>query len=215
MYNRAQQGLYNPWPPGWSECQLYGARAPRRGSATSGAARFNHALVGLDKQGSYEILKEHLIRCLSMSGAIKLNHVLRKLTLGDRTPSQLLREMKQLAGCRVTPALLQSLWLQRFPEGTRAILACANFGSLTKSMKYTRDPYLVKCRATHRINSRNLPKPLLLSIQDEARKTDRIPFLEIGARVLGRQDPLEVPEYAGITEGSRKKSENVPDSKPW
>lgn len=36
--------------------------------------------------------------------------------------------MKQLRGDTVATGLVQSLWLQRLPEGTRVILACAAYG---------------------------------------------------------------------------------------
>lgn len=61
---------------------------------TSDAIRFNHALVGLDEesiglvfdvleQGSYGILKGHLIWYLSLSETTKLNQLLTEFTLGD------------------------------------------------------------------------------------------------------------------------------------
>lgn len=91
----------------------------------SEATFFNRALVGLDKepigpilnlleQSSYEILKEHLIRRLSLSKTIKLKQLQTEHTLGDRVPSPLLREMKQLTGDKLRPALFHSLWFQRF-----------------------------------------------------------------------------------------------------
>lgn len=86
---------------------------------TSDATLFNHALVRPNENlFGYEILKEHLIRRLSVSETTKPNYLLTELTLGGQTPSQLLREIRQLAGDMVGPALLQSLWLQWLSEGT-------------------------------------------------------------------------------------------------
>lgn len=92
---------------------------------TMGAAEFNHALVRLDDETtelvsddledcSYKGLKEqHIMRLLVNGGPLtnKLNHLLTKLTQGDRAPSQLLREMKQWWGDKVSIELLQDLWL--------------------------------------------------------------------------------------------------------
>lgn len=52
----------------------------------------------------------------------KFNHLLAELTLGNPAPSQLLYQMKQLAGDKVDTELLRTLRLQRLPENTQAIL---------------------------------------------------------------------------------------------
>lgn len=53
---------------------------------------------------------------LSLSETAKLNHLLTKLTLGDHTLSQLLREMKQLGGDKLSNDLLQCLCPQTAGE---------------------------------------------------------------------------------------------------
>lgn len=50
--------------------------------------------------------------------------------LMESTLRQLLMQMKQLDGGKAGSMLLKSLWLQRLPEGTQAILACGDGGSL-------------------------------------------------------------------------------------
>lgn len=86
------------------------------------ATRFHHALIGFDKETiefasdmleeySYVRLKEQLIWRPSVSEEGKLNQLLNELTLGDRTFSQLLRELKRLGRDKVDSELLKSLWL--------------------------------------------------------------------------------------------------------
>jgi len=82
----------------------------------------------------YDTLKSSLIQRLSASEVTKLNQLLSDLNLGDRQPSQLLREMKELGGDKVSEDLLRSLWLQRLPDNIQAILAC-NPGSLNDLAK--------------------------------------------------------------------------------
>lgn len=53
------------------------------------------------------------------------DYLLKELTLGDRTLSQLLPEMRQL-GWELLNTLLKTLWLQRLLESTRALLARAD-----------------------------------------------------------------------------------------
>lgn len=79
----------------------------------------------------YSRLKETLIQRLSASENTKLSQLLNDLSLGDRQPSQLLREMRELGDDRVGEDLLRTLWLQRLPENMQAILACTP-GSLTE-----------------------------------------------------------------------------------
>ncbi|XP_055610856.1 uncharacterized protein LOC129757605 [Uranotaenia lowii] len=52
-----------------------------------------------------------------------MQQLLRGCELGDRKPSQLLREMKDLARDVITDdKILKSLWLQQLPETTQAVL---------------------------------------------------------------------------------------------
>lgn len=80
------------------------------------ATRFNLVLIGPDEE-TIARLKKQLIRWPSVSEEAKLSHLLNELTLGDRTTSQLLRELRQLGGDKVG-------WELRLPESTRAILVC-------------------------------------------------------------------------------------------
>ncbi|GFY42299.1 uncharacterized protein TNIN_214911 [Trichonephila inaurata madagascariensis] len=45
------------------------------------------------------------------------------MELGDRRPSDLLRQMKSLAGSSISDELIKSLWLQRLPQQTQAIFS--------------------------------------------------------------------------------------------
>ncbi|GFY45489.1 uncharacterized protein TNIN_72581 [Trichonephila inaurata madagascariensis] len=45
------------------------------------------------------------------------------MELGERRPSDLLRQMKSLAGSSISDELIKSLWLQRLPQQTQAILS--------------------------------------------------------------------------------------------
>lgn len=79
----------------------------------------------------YDRLKETLITRLSASESSKINQLLNDITLGDRHPSQLLREMRELGGDTVSEDLLRTLWFQRLPENMQTILAC-NTSSLNE-----------------------------------------------------------------------------------
>lgn len=70
----------------------------------------------------YENLKRTLILRLTDSEEKQLRTLLSDLVLGNKKPSQLLREMKSLAGDRVSDDLLRTLWVQRLPSRMQELL---------------------------------------------------------------------------------------------
>lgn len=71
----------------------------------------------------YEALKSRLQSQFADSEDHRLKKLLGSLDLGDKKPSHLWREMKNLAGNRMNDNLLRSLWLNRLPTQTQAILS--------------------------------------------------------------------------------------------
>lgn len=72
-----------------------------------------------DKYGS---LKTVIMERLAETGRTKLNRLLSGMQLGDKKPSQLLREMQDLAADQFGENALQNLWLTRLPQHTQEIL---------------------------------------------------------------------------------------------
>lgn len=72
---------------------------------------------------TYDVLRERLIKEFSDSDTKQIQILLQELSLDDKKPSTLLREMKTLAGDRVTEGFLRNLWLQRLPRQMQAILS--------------------------------------------------------------------------------------------
>jgi hypothetical protein len=71
----------------------------------------------------YENLKTELIRRLTDSVERRVKRLLEVQDLGDRTPSQLYRDMRKLATPAVSDELLLTIWKNRLPASMRAILA--------------------------------------------------------------------------------------------
>ena len=78
------------------------------------------------ERDAYESLKRRIIEAFSDSEEKKLKKLLQELDLGDKRPSVLLRQMRDLAGQGVNDKLLKSLWLQRLPNTMQAILATSS-----------------------------------------------------------------------------------------
>ncbi|GFY74441.1 uncharacterized protein TNIN_166291, partial [Trichonephila inaurata madagascariensis] len=71
----------------------------------------------------YETLKNALLNRLTDTEESRLKKLLTEIELGDRRPSDLLRQMKSLVGSSISDELIKSLWLQRLPQQTQAILS--------------------------------------------------------------------------------------------
>lgn len=74
-------------------------------------------------QNKYETLKQRLQDRYADSEERRFKKLLGNLELGDKKPSHLWREMKDLAGNRVNDNFLRSLWQQRLPAQMQAILS--------------------------------------------------------------------------------------------
>lgn len=70
----------------------------------------------------YVTLKDRLIKLFTPSDHQRLQLLLHGADLGDKRPSQLLREMRQLATGQINDDLLRTLWLRRLPTHIQQIL---------------------------------------------------------------------------------------------
>ncbi|XP_076381806.1 uncharacterized protein LOC143260424 [Megalopta genalis] len=71
----------------------------------------------------YKKIKDELIRRLSTSEEQRIHQLVEREEIGDRTPSQFLRHIRNLAGSTVTDKFLRTLFLNRLPASMRPILA--------------------------------------------------------------------------------------------
>lgn len=72
---------------------------------------------------AYTQMKQRLIDHFSISEEKRIKRLLNEMPIGDRKPSSLLREMRNLANGGVNDEFLRTMWLQRLPSQTQAILA--------------------------------------------------------------------------------------------
>lgn len=75
---------------------------------------------------SYRAIKERLISQNADSESLRLKKLLSEIELGDKKPSKLLYEMKNLAPGKISNDLLKNLWMQRLPLQTQQILSISN-----------------------------------------------------------------------------------------
>lgn len=73
--------------------------------------------------GKYEKLKEVLAREYAHSQEERLKKILHGIELGDRKPSVLLREMREVSKGMLNDDVLESLWSSKLPQTMRAVIA--------------------------------------------------------------------------------------------
>lgn len=89
-------------------------------------AQVSDILTDITIVNKYEEIKKRLIQQFADSEEHRLRKLLKETPIGDNKPSQLLREMRDLAGKRLSDEVLKSLWLQRLPEQAQMILSTMN-----------------------------------------------------------------------------------------
>ncbi|XP_058798986.1 uncharacterized protein LOC131668650 [Phymastichus coffea] len=80
--------------------------------------------------GKYAYLKTHILSRFSDTQEKRLRTLFNKLDVGNRTPSQLLRHMRALAGNNVGDEVLKVRWLDYLPVSTQKILRVLKDASL-------------------------------------------------------------------------------------
>ena len=73
-------------------------------------------------EDKYNKLKKMLVAQFSETAESNIRKLLRHVQLGDRKPSELLREMRKLAGGQMSEDLLRNLFMERLPEPVRFVL---------------------------------------------------------------------------------------------
>lgn len=71
----------------------------------------------------YENLKAELIKRLSDSDGTRVRKLLESEEIGDRTPSQFWRHLKNLSGSSVSDEFLTQMWKNRLPKKVQLVLA--------------------------------------------------------------------------------------------
>jgi len=101
----------------------------------SDLTRVNHVLEALDEDGvravmdllgadaSYDALKQRLIATYTIPQATRLQRIIQPGGMGDRTPSRLLRDMREVYPDGMMDSTLGALWLGKLPPAVRTVIA--------------------------------------------------------------------------------------------
>lgn len=89
-------------------------------------AQVSDLVLNPPEENLYESLKNRLLERFADSEQSRLRKLLSNLSVGDRKPSHLLREMRELAGNDFGIAAIKSLWLQRLSPQIQTILSISD-----------------------------------------------------------------------------------------
>ncbi|XP_022174682.1 uncharacterized protein LOC111036798 [Myzus persicae] len=101
---------------------------------TSNASKVHYVVGALDQatirtvgdllgtSASYEAIRTRLIEAFATSNAAKYRELVRPGGLGDRRPSQLLRDMRSNLPPGIGEEALKEFWMQRLPSNVRVVL---------------------------------------------------------------------------------------------
>lgn len=105
------------------------------GRIRSDLSRVNYVLASLDEDGirtvsdilgedaSYDALRARLISTYTVPRATRFQSIIQPGGMGDRTPSRLLRDMRDIYPDDMNDALLEQCWMQKLPSTVRTVIA--------------------------------------------------------------------------------------------
>lgn len=101
----------------------------------SDLTRVNHVLEALDEEGvrtitdllgpdtTYEAVRQRLVTAYSVPQATRFQRMIQPGGMGDRTPSRLLRDMRDVYPDGMSDSSLVAFWLSKLPPPVRTVIA--------------------------------------------------------------------------------------------
>ena len=142
------------------------------------AAEVTDILDPMPEHQPYDTLKEAIIKRIGKSDEAKLRELFNNVQLENRTPSQLLRQMKALLGNHeMSDKVLRRLWLDKLPAYINQILAPMNEDTPLNQLAEFAD----------RIQTVNYPQPSPVHAIKNDKADDRVDKLQAMVEDLSKQ----------------------------
>jgi len=134
----------------------------------SDASKANFVIAALDEEGirsvcdligpgvCYESLKQRLISAFAVPQTTRFRSIVQPGGLGDRRPSQLLRDMRYILPDSIGEDALKQFWLQKLPSTTAAIISGQD-GALEELA--ARADRVMEATSTYDVHAVNMSEP--------------------------------------------------------
>lgn len=128
--------------------------------------RINHVLTALDEEGiravadllgssaTYERIRRRLIDVFSVPRSTRFREIVLPGGIGDRRPSQLLRDMRNAAPQDLGEVALKEFWLQKLPTNVLAIIS--SMDETTDALAARADRIMEVC-SSQRVDAVSVP----------------------------------------------------------
>lgn len=104
---------------------------------------------------SYTTLKKAILKRFAQSEEERLNKLLGSMEIGDKNPSQVLRDIQRLAGSDVPETMIRGLWMKKLPTNVQQILQAVSSSPLSQ-----------QADVADKVMTVNTPSISAVSIQD-------------------------------------------------
>ena len=174
--------------------------------------KISDMLIDIPEEDPYDYLKNLVIKRTGRSEEDRIEDTLRNVTMGDKTPTQLLQFLKRQLGTNVSEKILRSLWLERLPRCVKQIIApmtrTADLSDLAESAD------LVFAQADLGVHAVRTPEPepqgaLQKTLADLQRQIEEIQV------TLKRQERDRTPSRVRNREQSRNRVQQQESDLCW
>ncbi|XP_050065629.1 uncharacterized protein LOC126554616 [Aphis gossypii] len=151
----------------------------------SDLTRVNYVLASLNDEGirevsdllgvsvSYDLVRERLVSLYTALAAARFRSIVQPGDMGDRTPSRLLKDMRDVYPEGMSDAALEQFWRAKLPAAVRTVIA--GFSGPLESLAERADRILFECESREVAKVRPSPRVRCAAVFPESREIDPTP----------------------------------------
>ncbi|XP_050063005.1 uncharacterized protein LOC126552359 [Aphis gossypii] len=151
----------------------------------SDLTRVNYVLASLDDEGirevsdllgdnvSYDLVRERLVSLYTAPAAARFRSIIQPGDMGDRTPSRLLKDMRDVYPEGMSDAALEQFWRAKLPAAVRTVIA--GFSGSLESLAERADRILFECESREVAEVRPTPRVRCAAVFPESREIEPTP----------------------------------------
>ncbi|XP_050064964.1 uncharacterized protein LOC126553895 [Aphis gossypii] len=151
----------------------------------SDLTRVNYVLASLDDEGirevsdlldasvSYDLVRERLVNLYTVPAATRFRSIVQPGDMGDRTPSRLLRDMRDVYPEGMSDSALEQFWRAKLPAAVRTVIA--GFSGPLETLAERADRIMFECEGREVTEARPTPCVRCAAVFPESREPNPTP----------------------------------------